>query len=169
MTVTTELRGLDDLRQFVSFRLGPEEYAVDVGQIQEIIRLTTITAVPRTASHVQGVVNLRGRIVPVIDLACLLGLQPAERGKAAHIVITQVAGRTVGMRVDAVNEVVRIAAGAIEPPPAALLDGVRTDFIVGIGKHGDRLLIVLDLPRVLSAQEAADVADAADRSGDLAG
>ncbi len=140
-------------RQFVAFRVGADEFAVDVGQIQEIIRLTTITAVPRTPDFVEGVVNLRGRIVPVIDLARRFELPAGPRDRAARIVVTDVDGRTVGMIVDAVNEVVRLGPEAIEPAPEVVQEGIPTAFITGIGKRDGRLLIMLDLPLVLSARD----------------
>lgn len=157
MSATIDSRGQAELLQLVTFRLGDEEYAVDVAQVQEIVRLTTITAVPRSASHVEGVVNLRGRIVPVIDLACRFGLARRERSKTSRIVVTEVGGRTVGMLVDAVSEVLRLASSAIEPTPEMLQVGIHADFITGIGKLEGRLLIMLDLPRVLTAQDDAEL------------
>jgi purine-binding chemotaxis protein CheW len=156
MTTAVEAQG--QLLQFVTFQLGDEEFAVNVAQVQEIVRLTTITAVPRAPHYVEGVLNLRGRIVPVIDLAKRFGLPPHERTKTTRVVITEVEGRTVGMLVDAVTEVIRLAAGAIEPTPEALKDGLNADYITGIGKVDERLLIMLDLPRVLSHQEGAALA-----------
>ncbi len=160
MSVTIETTGPNELLQLVTFRLGDEEYAVNVAQVQEIVRLTTITAVPRSASHVEGVVNLRGRIVPVIDLACRFGLARRERSKTSRIVITEVGGRTVGMLVDAVSEVLRLASSAIDPTPEMLQEGIHADFITGIGKLDGRMLIMLDLPRVLSVQDEAELAAA---------
>ena len=157
MSTTVETPGQSELLQLVTFRLGGEEYAVNVAQVQEIVRLTTITAVPRSASYVEGVVNLRGRIVPVIDLACRFGLPRRERSKTSRIVITEVGGRTVGMLVDAVSEVLRLASSAIDPTPEMLQEGISADFITGIGKLEGRLLIMLDLPRVLSAQDEAEL------------
>lgn len=168
MSTTTESTGQHELVQLVTFRLGQEEYAVNVAQVQEIVRLTTITAVPRSASYVEGVVNLRGRIVPVIDLACRFGLARRERSKTSRIVITEVGGRTVGMLVDAVSEVLRLEAGAIDATPEMLQAGIRADFITGIGKLDGRLLIMLDLPRVLSAQDEAELAGAAAQGEGLA-
>ena len=158
MSTPVEALGQGELRQLVTFRLGDEEYAVDVGQVQEIVRLTSITAVPRSASYVEGVVNLRGRIVPVIDLAGRFGLARRPRSKASRIVITEVGGRTVGMLVDAVSEVLRLEASAIDPTPEMLQAGIQADFITGIGKLEGRLLIMLDLPRVLCGQDETELA-----------
>jgi purine-binding chemotaxis protein CheW len=151
----------DTLLQLVSFRLGDEEFAVNVGQVQEIVRLTTITAVPRSPDFVEGVINLRGRIVPVIDLATRFGMPGRERSKVSRIIITEVAGRTVGMRVDAVNEVLRLDALAIEAASEVLRDHVSADYITGIGKLDGRLLIMLDLNRLLTREETGTLTEAA--------
>lgn len=153
MTPATETRPTDSLMQLVTFRLGAEEYAVDVADVQEIVRLTAITAVPRSAPHVEGVVNLRGRIVPVIDLARRFGVPASPRSKTTRIVITVVNGHTVGMLVDAVSEVLRLSRAAVAPPPEVLTAGLREEFVTGIGQLDDRLLFMLDLARVLAAED----------------
>lgn len=139
--------------QLATFRLGDEEYAVNVAQVQEIVRLSAITAVPRTPAFVEGVINLRGRIVPVIDLARRFELAPRPRDKSTRIIITELDGHTVGMLVDAVTEVLRLPSTAIAPPPEMLHSGISAEFITGIGQLDTRLLIMLDLPRLLSRQE----------------
>lgn len=156
MTPATETLSADGMLQLVTFRLGPEEYAVDVADVQEIVRLTAITAVPRSAPHVEGVVNLRGRVVPVIDLAKRFGMPASPRAKTTRIVITLLAGRTVGMLVDAVSEVLRLPPDAVAPPPEALTIGLSEAYVTGIGRLDDRLLFMLDLARVLSAEDVAE-------------
>lgn len=150
------------LVQWVTFRLGEEEYAVDVAQVQEIVRLVSITPVPRSPDHVEGVINLRGRIVPVVDLALRLGLPKRERTSASRIVITQVGDRTVGMLVDAVSEVLRLPASQIEAAPDLLKASLSHDFFTGVGKLEERLLILLDLPRVLSREDERALAGLAE-------
>lgn len=139
-----------NLLQLVSFRIGREEYAVNVAEVQEIVRLTTITAVPRAPRYVEGVVNLRGRIVPVVDLALRIGLPSQPRTVASRIIITEVRGQTVGMRVDAVSEVLRLDPGRIEPPSDLLRRSLNEECFMGVGKYEDRLIILLDLQRALS-------------------
>ena len=156
--MSTETTARESVLQLATFRLGSEEYAVCVSQVQEIVRLTAITAVPRSPRYVEGVINLRGRIVPVIDLAKRFELTPRDRTKATRIIIIEVEGRTIGMLVDAVTEVLRLEAGAIEPAPDMLQGGVSAEYVTGIGKLDCRLLIMLDLPRVLSRQEAEALA-----------
>lgn len=156
MSMGTE--GVGTLVQLVTFRLGDEEYAVDVAQVQEIVRLVAITPVPRAPEHVEGVINLRGRIVPVVDLAVRLGLPKRERSASSRIVITQVGERTVGMLVDAVSEVLRLSTSAIEAAPDLLKASLSHDFFTGVGKIEERLLILLDLPRVLSREDEVALA-----------
>lgn len=158
MTTAVEKSGQEAVLQLATFQLGDEEYAVNVAQVQEIVRLTAITAVPRSPAFVEGVINLRGRIVPVIDLAKRFALPPRERTKATRIIITEVGGRTIGMLVDAVTEVLRLAESAIEPAPEILMEDARADVITGIGKLEGRLLIMLDLPRLFSRDEGAALA-----------
>lgn len=157
--MTTAVQAM--LLQLVSFRLGDEEFAVNVGQVQEIVRLTTITAVPRSPDFVEGVINLRGRIVPVIDLAKRFGMPGRARSKVTRIIITEVEGRTVGMLVDAVNEVLRLDAVAIDSACEVLRHHVSADYITGIGKLEGRLLIMLDLNCLLTREETHTLADTA--------
>lgn len=146
------------MRQVVAFELGAEEFAVDVAQVDEIVRLLPVTRLPHAPRYVEGVINLRGRILPVIDLARRFGLPEHERTRRSRIVIVAVEGRTVGMLVDAVTEVLRLPDDAVEPAPAVLRDGPHADCLTGIGRLDERLLVMLDLPRVLTHQELAEVA-----------
>lgn len=146
-----------NLLQLVSFRIGQEEYAVNVADVQEIVRLTTITAVPRAPRYVEGVVNLRGRIVPVVDLALRIGLPSQPRTSQSRIVITEIRGQTVGMRVDAVSEVLRLDPNRIEPPSDLLRRSVSEECFMGVGKYEDRLIILLDLHRVLSNADGRSI------------
>lgn len=142
----------DDMLQLVSFRLGGEEFGVDIMQVQEIIRMQNITAVPNAPDFVEGVINLRGRVIPIIDLRKRFGLDCKEHDKATRIVVVKVDEITVGLVVDEVSEVLRIPADTVEPPPP-IVAGVESDYIKGVGKLDDRLLILLDLSKTLSKEE----------------
>jgi purine-binding chemotaxis protein CheW len=142
-----------DEEQVVVFDLAGESYGIDIGHVQEIIRLPAITTVPRAPACVEGVVNLRGRVIPVINLRARFGLPEGERGRAARIVVLEAGGQTVGALVDAVSEVLRIPRDAIEPP-GATLQGPETAHLRGIAKLGDRLVILLDLDKVIDLSEA---------------
>lgn len=157
MPEVREVRGAEAAQPYVACRLGDEEYAVEVSHVQEIVRPTAITAVPRAPHYVEGVLNLRGRVVPVVDLARRFGMPARERTKATRIVITQMDARTVGMLVDAVSEVVRLGPDQISPAPDLARSGLNAEFFTGVGQANGRLLILLDLPRVLSKQEGDEL------------
>ncbi len=141
-----------EILQLVSFLIGDEEYGVDILLVQEIIRMMEITKVPNSPDFVDGVVNLRGRIIPVIDLRAKLGMPRKEHDKNTRIIVVEVAGKTVGFIVDAVTEVLRIPASITEPPPD-IVAGVNAEFIKAVGKLDDRLLILIDIEKILSTQE----------------
>jgi len=148
-------------RQLVVFALGHEHYGVSISAVQEIVKLQPITFVPRAPAFVEGVTNLRGKILPVIDLRKRFGLPTGETTKNTRIVVAEVgpAGSTsnaVGMLVDSVSQVLRVPETAIEPP-SPLMTTVDSTFITGIAKVGERLIILLDLLEVLSPQEKSDL------------
>ena len=141
-------------QQLVSFTLGAEEFAVDIGVVQEIVRMPEITKVPRSPAFVEGVVNLRGKIIPVVDLRKRFDLPASQATKSTRIVIVTVGGRTVGMIVDSVSEVLRLSSEAIEATPDMVASGVDASFLMGIATLDGRLLILLELERVLNKEEA---------------
>jgi purine-binding chemotaxis protein CheW len=136
----------------VTFALGGEEYGVEIAQVQEINRMVTITAVPRTPEFVEGVINLRGRLIPIVDLRSRFGMERSERDKQTRIVVTEIANRRVGMVVDSVSEVLRIPVEKIEAAPE-LVSSAETQYIRGVGSVGDRLIILIDLGTVVSNAE----------------
>jgi purine-binding chemotaxis protein CheW len=142
--------------QYVSFVLATEEYAVSILRAREIVAYDVITRVPMAPAGVRGVLNLRGRVVPVIDLASRLGLPPTEPTRWTCILMVEVefAGEPalMGMMIDAVSEVIDLAPADIEPPPAF---GVRVhlDYLAGIGKVGKKIVLLLDIDRILSTEE----------------
>jgi len=138
--------------QIVVFQLAEQNYGVDIAGVYEIIRMENITRVPRAPSFVEGVINLRGRIIPVIDLRKRFGMPAAEHTRASRIVIVEMGGTTVGMVVDAVLEVLRIPASSIEPPPP-VIHGIEAAYLRGIALWDDRLIILLNLERILYDKE----------------
>jgi len=142
--------------QVVSFALGSEEYGVDIAQVQEINRMVTITHVPRAPHFMEGVINLRGQLIPIIDLRTRFGMPRTEHTKNTRIVVTEIGSKRVGMVVDSVSEVLRIPTEQIEDAPD-MIAGVETEYIRGVGKMGDRLIIMLDLGRVISGSEKRDL------------
>jgi len=139
--------------QLVVFELGKEHYGVDISAVESIIKMQPITVVPHTPSFVEGVTNLRGSVLPVIDLRKRFGLSLDDISKNSRIVVIALGKTKVGMIVDAVSEVLSIPEDAIEPPPP-MVTSVDTTFIIGIAKIETKLVILLDLSKVLSIQES---------------
>lgn len=142
----------ESLLQLVSFAIGEEEFGVDILKVQEINRMVTITQVPNSPHYVEGVINLRGKVIPIIDLRTRIGIAKKEHDKDTRIIVVELDGKTVGFVVDSVSEVLRIPASITEPPPA-LTQGIDSTYITSVAKLEDRLIILLDLDKVLSTEE----------------
>ncbi|HET53900.1 MAG TPA: purine-binding chemotaxis protein CheW [Ignavibacteria bacterium] len=143
---------ISDLLQLVSFKVGTEEFGVDILKVQEINRMLKITKVPNAPDFVEGVVNLRGRIIPVIDLRKRLSIESKVHDNKTRIVVVDILGNIVGFIVDEVNEVLRISKDIIENPPE-LVSQVDSDFITSVAKLEDRIIILLDLDALLKKDE----------------
>lgn len=141
-----------ELLQLVSFKIANEEFGVDILNVQEINKMTTITKVPNSPHFVEGVINLRGRVIPVVNLRVKLSMTNKEYDKDTRIIVVDLEGKTVGFLVDSVSEVLRIPRNIIEPPPS-MVAGVNSTYITAVGKLEDRLLILLDLNKVLLDDE----------------
>ena len=137
-------------RQLVVFDLANEVYGINIGTVQEIIRMQTVTYVPDAPDFVEGVINLRGRVIPVVDLRKRFGLPVTEATPESRVLVVDIAGNDIGVIVDAVTEVQRIPEASIEPT-AALVTTEDSYYIEGIAKVDDRLLILLDLERALAS------------------
>ena len=144
-----------DLMQLVSFDVGGEEFGLEILRVQEIIRIQQLTRVPNSPTFVHGVINLRGKVIPVISLRKCLGLEDRPHDKQTRIVVVEVNGNVLGFIVDSVSEVLRIPAETIEPPPR--LGKVEREYVSGVGRLDDRLLILLDLDRLMSDADQAVV------------
>jgi purine-binding chemotaxis protein CheW len=131
-----------------TFYLDREEYGVDVKLVQEIRRLTTITPVPRAPEFIRGVINLRGRIIPVVDLKKKLGLGEVLEGRAARIVVVKIQDRLIGMMVDGASQVLKVPVSTVEPAPDEVVEK-GGDYIRGVAKLAERLIILVDLHRIL--------------------
>lgn len=142
--------------QLVVFELAGESYGVEISRVQEIDRMQTITVVPQAPSFVEGVINLRGRITPVVDLRTRFGLPKVEPTPLTRIVVVKAGEEWVGLVVDAVSEVLRIPVEAIEPP-SAMVTTAESTYLRGIAKLESRLIILLDLDRVLDKEFQAAV------------
>ena len=155
----------DDLLQLVIFQLGGEEFGVEIMQVQEIIRMPEITRIPQSPEYVEGVINLRGKIIVVINLDTRFGLNSKELDDDSRIIIVEVGDNVVGMVVDSVSEVLRLSTSNVEQAPEIISTKIRADYLKGVGKLDDRLLILLDLERVLSDEEMSQVAAVGEMHG----
>jgi purine-binding chemotaxis protein CheW len=145
-----------ELLQLVSFKIGTEEFGVDILNVQEIIKIVQITKVPNSPVFVEGVINLRGKVIPVINLRTRLGLQKLEHDKDTRIIVVELSKSTIGFIVDAVNEVLRIPISITEAPPE-IIAGLDSEFIKSVGKLDDRLLILIDLNKILLQDETKQI------------
>ena len=145
-----------DIRQYLTFQLGDEVFALDVSHVREILELTTVTKVPRTPEYMRGVINLRGSVVPVLDMRLKFGLSRTEETVNTCIVVVEASFEgehtIIGALVDSVQEVFGLEPGEIEPAPK-IGTRLKTDFIMGMGKKGDRFIIILDMDKVFSSAE----------------
>ncbi|AGW14953.1 chemotaxis protein CheW [Megalodesulfovibrio gigas] len=155
---------IDDEAQLVCFHVAHEEYGIDIMRVQEIIRIEEITTVPKAPDFVEGIVNLRGNVLPVIDMRTRFNLEKGERTEQNRIVVLSIQGRTTGVIVDSVSEVLRMAKKDIEPPPS-VLSGSSPDkrFIDGLGKlnKGKRIIILLNVDSILSGEEGLELMELA--------
>ena len=147
--------------QLVVFDLAAEAYGVDIGAVREIIRMQDITKVPGAPSVVEGIINLRGNVIPVVDLRKRFGLNIADRDRDNRIVVVDIGGQDIGVVVDAVTEVLRISTDSVEPP-SSVITTADSVYLLGIVKLEGRLVILLDLEKVLSETEKASLTDVTD-------
>lgn len=156
-----------DLLQLVSFVVGAEEYAIPILAVQEINRMMDITRVPQSPAFVEGVINLRGKVIPVVDLRKRFGMPINENTGDERIIVVEVQGesdaRVIGFTVDKVNRVLRISSDIVEPAPA-MACGADSDYVLGVGKLEEGLLILLSLDRLFSQRELEMAANAAGNS-----
>lgn len=150
-----------DLLQLVVFELGGEEFGVEIMNVQEIIRMPEMTQIPQSPDFVEGVINLRGRIIVVVNLSKRFNLQSRVADENSRIIVVEIGKTVVGMIVDSVNEVLRIPKSSVEPAPELVMSKVSKNYLKGVGKIDKRLLILLDLARVLTVEEVAEISNLA--------
>jgi purine-binding chemotaxis protein CheW len=143
--------------QLVSFELSGEEFGVDIMQVSEIIPISKITRIPQAPECVKGLINLRGKIVVVIDLNRRLGFSPRESDSLSKIIIVKVKDTTIGMLVNSVNGILKLPLSSIESTPDMIKSKINSEYLTGVGKAGDRLLILLNLARVLGEEEVDEL------------
>jgi purine-binding chemotaxis protein CheW len=151
------LGGSEDVKQLISFMVGAEEYGLELLRVKEVIRMRQITWLPKAPASVKGVINLRGDVIPIVDLRERFGLSSQEQTAMTRVIVVEVQGRMVGMVVDSANQVVRVPADQFDPPPTVLGEASR-DFITAVGKMGTTLIIVLDVDKILNTEEMKQIA-----------
>ena len=148
--------------QYLTYKLADEVFALDIGKVREVLDFTTVTKVPRTPEFMRGVINLRGSVVPVVDLRLKFGMPKTEKTVDTCVIITEVTvdneTTVLGALADSVQEVLDLEADHIEPAPK-IGTRLRTEFIKGMGKHNGNFIIILDIDRVFSAEDLALVQD----------
>lgn len=142
----------ESILQLVGFHLGEEEYGVEILKVQEINRMLQITKVPKSPEFVEGIINLRGKVIPVINLRKRFGMNTKDFDKQTRIVVVDIDKKIIGLVVDSVSEVIRLNDDTVEPPPP-IVSGDGADYINGVGKISDRLLMLLDLDKLFTIQE----------------
>lgn len=142
-----------ELIQLVSFNLEKEEYGINVLMVREIIRMLNITRVPNTPHYVEGVINLRGKVIPIISLRRKFDLQETDYDKRTRIMVMEVGSELMGFIVDEVSEVIRISDKEIQPPPPVVTSGIDQECMSGVINQAERLLVLLDLEKMFSADE----------------
>ncbi len=147
----------NDELQLVVFMIGNEEFGVEITNVQEIIRMTSITRIPQAPNYVRGIINLRGRIIVVLNLNVIMGTESKEQDENTRIMVASIGETVMGFMVDSVSEVIRLPHKNIEPAPAVIANKLDTEYVRGVGKMEDRLLILLDLHKLLSANELHSV------------
>jgi purine-binding chemotaxis protein CheW len=147
----------NDIQQLVVFRLDDGNYGLDIQLVREINRLVEITPIPNAPEFVEGIINLRGSIVPVINLRQRFGLGVQERSQTTRIVVIENEGNSLGLEVDEVSEVLRISKNDIDPTANMTSSGIAANFIEGIGKVGDRLLLIMSPDKLFSTDEQAQI------------
>ncbi len=152
MEATRDRSRVEELRQFISFAVGEEEYGLELLRVKEVIRLREITWLPNAPAFVKGIINLRGDVIPIISLREKFGLPAKEATVSTRVIVVESSGRLIGMVVDSASQVVRIPADQIEPPPP-VFGGAVQEFITAVGKLEDKLVILLDVDAVLTADQ----------------
>lgn len=141
-----------DILQLVSFKLDEIEYGIDILSVHEILRIPEITRLPNTPEYIKGVINLRGNVIPVVDIRLRFGMQPVALTELSRIIVVEIGEKLVGLLVDNVHQVIRLSRSRIDEPHD-LIEGISTEFISGIGRLQDRLIVILRLDNILFSDE----------------
>ena len=146
----------EELNQLISFSIGEENYGVDIQKVKEVIRNREITRLPKTPSFIMGVINLRGDVIPILDLRDRFCLEHREYNEMTRVIVVEVDDRSIGMVVDSVSHVLRIEQAEIEPPPP-IAGGISQEYLHGVGKIGEKLIVLLNIDKILTVEEKVEL------------
>ena len=138
--------------QVVCFKIGVEEYGIDILQVQEILKLPKITKLPKSIAYILGVIDLRGKVIPIVDLSRKFAIKSGGLKENSRAIVVDVAGKQVGLAIDSVSHVVKLNQGDIEPPPP-VVKGISGKYIIGIAKLKDGFVVILDINQIFSQEE----------------
>jgi len=138
--------------QVICFKIGDEEYGIDILQVQEIQMIPQITKLPKSSDYIMGVIDLRGKVIPIIDLSRKFGIDSSGMGSTNRAIIIEIEGKEVGLAIDSVSHVIKIDTDEIEPPPP-IVKGITGKYIVGIAKIERGFVVILDIKRIFSVEE----------------
>ncbi len=142
--------------QIVCFKIGNEEYGLNILQVQEILKLPNVTKLPKSKPYIMGVIDLRGKVLPIIDLSKRFGSDMNRVSKNSRAIVVNIGGRKVGLGIDSVSHVVKVSSKDIEPPPA-VVKGISSKYIVGIAKVDNGFVVVLDINQMFSTEELKNI------------
>lgn len=137
--------------QIVCFKIGNEEYGIDILQVQEILKVPKITKLPKSSTHIMGVIDLRGKVIPIIDLGKKFGII-ADLSNSSRTIVVDISGKKVGLAIDSVSHVVKVDLNEIEPPPP-VVKGISGKYIIGIAKLKTGFVVILDINQIFSAED----------------
>lgn len=138
--------------QIVCFKIGNEDYGIEILKVQEILRMPNITMLPKAAGFIMGVIDLRGQVIPIVDLSKKFLLNSSINSECTRVIVVNIKGREIGLAIDSVSHVVKIELNDIEPPPP-IVKGISGRYIVGIAKVSDEFVVILDIEQIFSSEE----------------
>jgi len=150
--MSEKAKNVQNSLQIVCFKIGNEEYGIDILQVQEIYKLPTITKLPKSIDYIEGVIDFRGKVMPIVDLSVKFRIKSNEEGDSQRAIVVDVGGKQVGLAIDSVSHVVKVDSSEIEPPPP-VVKGISGKYIVGIAKLAEGFVVILDINKIFSTEE----------------